>query len=104
MADRCPTCRRRHTRSQPQNALLWLLYTKMAETLRPEGRQYSAESYHGYFKQKFLGVDEIPMPNGKTLFIPKSTANLDVAEFSDYFTKVEAEAAERGVYLDELPT
>lgn len=101
--ERCPTCRRKVRRSNPQNAMLWTLYHKMAETLKPGGQEYSAESFHTYYKSKFLGCDEVALPNGKIMQIPKSTADLDVAEFSDYFTKVEADAAERGVYLDELP-
>lgn len=42
------------------------------------------------------------MPNGKTLTIPRSTANLDVAEFSAYFDAVQADCAERGVYLADM--
>ena len=102
MQDRCPVCHRRHTRSNPQNAMLWALYHAMAER-EWHGQRYSAESFHTYYKSRFLGCDDVAMPNGKTLSIPRSTANLDVAEFSDYFDKVQADAAERGVYLEELP-
>ena len=99
--DRCPTCHRRHKRSNPQNAMLWALYHKMSER-KWNGEQYSAESFHMYYKSLFLGCDDVAMPNHKTLQIPRSTANLDVAEFGDYFDKVQADAAERGVHLDEL--
>ncbi len=100
--ERCPVCRRKMVRSHPQNNLLWLLYHKMAEQLRPGGQQFSAESYHLYYKSKYLGCIDTPLPNGQTLSIPRSTADLDVAEFSEFYGKVEAEAAERGVYLDGL--
>jgi hypothetical protein len=43
------------------------------------------------------------LPNGRTLVIPKSTADLDVAAFSEYYGKVEADLAERDVFLHELP-
>lgn len=102
MQDRCPVCHRRHTRSNPQNAMLWALYHAMAAK-EWGGQRYSAESFHTYYKSRFLGCDDVKLPNGKTLSIPRSTANLDVAEFSDYFDKVQADAAERGVYLEELP-
>lgn len=102
--DRCPTCGRRHRRSNAQNRFLWLLYHKLSEKLHPQGRNYSAESFHLYYKSRFLGMTETVLPNGKTMLIPNSTADLDVAEFSDFYTKVEADAAERGVFLDELPT
>lgn len=98
---RCPTCNRRYRRSNPQNAMLWLLYHKLAETLRPNGEQYSAESFHVYYKTKFLGCEEVKLPNKQTMFIPRSTADLDVNEFSEFFDRVQADAAERGVFLDE---
>ena len=75
----------------------------MADKLRPDGRHYTAESFHIYFRSRFLGCDEYEMPNRETMLIPRSTANLDADEFSDYLAKVEADAAERGVYLDEMP-
>lgn len=101
--NRCPTCGRRNKRRNPQNAVYWALLHMLAEQLRPGGVTYSAEQFHTYYKSRFLGCDDIPMPNGKTLTIPRSTANLDVAEFSDYFDAVQADAAERGVHLSELP-
>ena len=100
MQDRCPLCHRRHKRSNAQNAILWALYHKMAER-KWAGQEYSAESFHKYYASKFLGCDDLTLPNGKTLSLPRSTASLDVAEFSDYFDKVQADAAERGVYLDD---
>jgi len=101
--DRCPTCKRRLRRSNPQNAMYWALLHEMAAELRPQGQAYSAEQWHTYAKSRWLGCDEMVLPNGKTLILPHSTASLDVAEFSEYVTKVEAFAAEHGVWLAELP-
>jgi hypothetical protein len=92
--DRCPTCGRRHKRSNPANALYWLLLHQMAER-KWQGQQYSAETFHKYFASKFLGADDMRLPNGKTLTIPRSTANFDA---------VQADCAERGVYLADLET
>jgi hypothetical protein len=69
--------------------------------LKPGGVQYAAESYHQYYKSKFLGCSDVALPDGKVLIIPQSSADLDVAEFSEYFTKVEADLADRGVFLDD---
>ena len=44
----------------------------------------------------------LKLPNGKTLLIPHSTADLDVGEFSEYLSAVEAWANERGVYLEDI--
>jgi hypothetical protein len=100
---RCPTCGRKHKRSNPANAAYWALLHEIADTLRPNGEMYSAESFHAYFKSRFLGVDEVRLPNGDLMRIPKSTADLDADAFSEYLSKVEADAAQRGVFLDELP-
>jgi hypothetical protein len=103
LEDRCPACGRRRRRSNNANALYWLLLHTAAEKLTPGGKQYSADSYHTLFKSKHLGCNDVDLPNGKTMLIPKSTADLDVAEFSEYFAKVEADLAEHGVFLADLP-
>lgn len=102
--DRCPTCKRLHKRTHPQNARYWLLLHQIAEKMRPGGLSYSPETWHTYLKSRFLGCDELALPNGKTMTIPHSTAVLDVAEFGEYMEKVEAWAAERDVWLEEFAT
>ena len=100
--DRCPTCGRRRTRSTPANARYWLLLHTIAERLHPQGRTYSADQWHQYAKSRWLGCDEVPLPNGKVLTIPHSSARLDVAEFGEFMEKVEAWAADHGVFLDSF--
>ena len=75
----------------------------MADKIKPEGQQYSPETWHTWGKSKFLGCDDIKMPNGKTVTVPKSTAGLSVDEFGDYMMQIEQFANSRGVYLDEMP-
>ncbi len=98
---RCPTCGRKQKRSSDANARYWLLLHKIAATLKPDGKSYSPEQFHTYYKSRFLGCDDVPMPNGKTLTIPRSTAGMDSPDFARFQEQVEADAAERGVYLDE---
>lgn len=100
MKTRCPTCHRLHKRSNPANARYWALLHECASRLA-DGK-YSAEQMHIYYKSRFLGCDDFALPNGKTMTIPRSTANLDVAEFSAYMDQVEADAALRGVFLADL--
>lgn len=100
--DRCPTCKRRHKRSTEANRRYWLLLHLIAENVRPEKQAYSAEVWHTYFKSRFLGCVEVKLPNGKTMPIPNSSADLDVGEFNDYMTKVEAWAGERDVWLADM--
>jgi hypothetical protein len=68
------------------------------------GVRYSADQFHIYYKSRFLGCDDMMLPNGRTISIPRSTAGLDVAEFAAYFDAVQADCAERGVYLADLET
>jgi hypothetical protein len=97
---RCPTCHRNFRRTHPQNSRYWLLVHKLA--LRPiQGSSYSPESWHEYLKGRFLGCNEHVMPNGKTLTIPRSTAGLSVSEFNEYMERVEAWAADHGIFLEE---
>jgi hypothetical protein len=96
---RCPTCGRKHRRSNPANAKLWALLHEISDRVKPGGNSYSAEQWHTYFKSRYLGCDEVVLPNLKTLTIPRSSSALDVAEFGEYLDKIEAWAAERDVWL-----
>ena len=100
--DRCPTCKRRHKRTNPANAMYWALLHAISEGVTPSGNQHSADTWHLWAKQKWLGADDVTLPTGKTLTIPHSTANLSVDEFNAYLSQVEAWAAERGVFLADL--
>lgn len=75
----------------------------IAEKLKPADNQYSAETWHTFFKLKLLGGNDVTMPNGKVIVVPKSSAELDKAQFHDFMCQVEAWAVERGVYLEEVP-
>ena len=97
--DRCPACKRPLRRRNPQNALYWALLHRMAER-QWAGQRYSAQAFHAYYASKFLGADDLRLPGGRMLTVPHSTSALDVAEFSDYFDRVQADANERGVYLE----
>lgn len=97
---RCPTCKRLPKRSSEANRRLWAIYHEIAESVAAEGRKFNAEIWHEYFKEKFIGAEEIKLPNGQTRKIVHSTADLETPEFADYMTQVEAWAAERGVYVE----
>lgn len=102
MKPRCPTCHRLHKRSHPQNARYWLLLHAIADKVRPLGVEHSAEIWHEYFKSRYIGCDDVTLPNGRVLTRTKSTTDLDVAEFNDYMARVEEWARDRDVWLDEI--
>lgn len=99
---RCPTCKRPQKRSTNANARYWALLHEIATHIRPNGQSYSAEVWHCYFKSRYLGCDDVRLPNGRTLAIPHSSANLDTAEFNEYMTRVEVWASDHGVFLADL--
>jgi hypothetical protein len=105
--DRCPTCRRVKKRSNESNRRYWLILHLVADKVierDPDGyvrQQWSAETWHIYFKLRYLGGTDIALPNGKTIVQPKSTADLDKGAFADYMMRVEMWAQEHGVFLDE---
>jgi hypothetical protein len=101
-SERCPTCRRKLKRSSEANRRYWLLLHVIAEKVKPDGQQYSAETWHTYWKLKLIGGNDVTMPNGKVIVVAKSSAELDKGEFHDFVIQVEQWANERGVYLDEL--
>jgi hypothetical protein len=98
---RCPTCHRRYKRSNDQNARYWALLHAISERVKVRGDTFSPETWHLYFKSRFLGRQEYRLPNGANMMVPNSTADLEVPEFSDYMTKLEAWAAERDVWLED---
>ncbi len=99
---RCPKCHRLQKRSNQANARYWLLLHLIADNVRPKDTAYSAETWHTYFKLRYLGSQEVKMPNNMTAQIPKSSADLDTAEFNDYMMKVEVWAQDHEVYMDDI--
>ncbi len=98
---RCPACGRREKRSSEANRRYWKLVSALSETLKPDGAAYGINAWHLWLKSRFLGCEDVKLPNGATIAEPHSSADLDPEEFSNYMTAVEAWAAERGCYLDE---
>ena len=64
------------------------------------GTKYNIAAWHTYFKMKFLGAEEITLPNGKEMIRANST-KLNVTEFNEYMTQVEIWANDHNIYLDE---
>lgn len=99
---RCPTCGRSAKRSTEANRRYWALLHEISLGIKPKDTQYSPETWHRYFCQRFLGADEVKLPNEKTLIVPHGSSDLDVGDFNDYMTQVEVFASRHGVYLEML--
>ena len=102
----CPYCNQKKKRSVPQNNRYWKLIRLMAA----KGQDFSADTWHEYFKREFLPMHEVQLPDWTTQLIPTSTADLpmhpdpndpDAPNWDTYTIQVEAWCAERGIYLPE---
>lgn len=86
-------------RSIEQNARYWALLTQISRQVQDEnGRDYSPETWHEYFKAKFLGKDCILL-DGEPFLVQKTTTSLNVMQFGDYMTMIEVWAVEHDVRL-----
>lgn len=77
-------------RSTDQNKRYWAILNEIAANTWLDGRQFSADAWHEFFKGKFIGYEETP--DGRQVGI--STTTLSVADFGDYMTRIEAYAAD----------
>lgn len=104
-------------RKLDQNGLYWAGPLRdIAEQGYVDGRTYSAEVWHSYFKREFLPEQYDPelcksetyrkwdaMPNGRMVLVG-STTDLTIRGFAQYLTQVEAYAAtELGVVFHANP-
>lgn len=99
--NRCPACKRPFRRSPQANARYWALLHVIADKIHPDGEHFGAPTWHLEFKRRFLGCDDVKLPSGRVVSIPRTTADLDVGAFADYMTQVEAWANERDAYLED---
>lgn len=102
MAERCQCCGQVKRRTLPQNARLHKLFTEIAANVKAkDGLYHPAMWWKTMCKAEWLGFDEFQRPDGETIYVLKSTANLDVEELNEFMNQVEKYAAERGVWLSD---
>lgn len=100
-------------RTKDQNALMWAnQLTDIANQAYLNGRQFSKDAWHYYFKLQYLPEEYDPelclkgyrkwdyAPNGDRLLVG-STTQLKVKGFSEYLTQIEAFGAGLGVIFTE---
>lgn len=73
----------------------------MSEGIKLEAGRYSPETWHIYCKLRWIGGNDLTLPSGEVVTVPKSSSALDTKEFAEYMGMVEMFAAVQGVYLDE---
>ncbi len=92
---------RKRSRSAEQNKRYWAILGDISDGVKPQGVTYSPETWHEYFKVRFIGAEDVKLPNGRTITRALSTTDLDVIQFGEYMTQIEAWAAGHGLLLFE---
>jgi len=75
-------------RTLQQNAGYWALISQIAEEAWVDGKKFSRDAWHEFFREKYLTKLE-----GPAGLYAVSTTSLTVREFSEFIGKVEAYAA-----------
>lgn len=89
----------RDKRSVAQNRRYWLMLRELAGIAWIDGRQFSDQTWHEHFRRMFIGINDIPMPDGSVQQQGISTTTLSVEEFGNYMTQIEQWCAEQGWVL-----
>lgn len=82
----------RSKRSIEQNKRLHALLREIAEQARVNGRQFDAETWKEWARRKFIGTEEIALPDGTFVERGISTTTLSVGEFTAFMDAIEAHA------------
>ena len=76
------------SRTLEQNALYWSMVREAADRIKVDGKQFTPQTWHIYFKQRFLPGKIIELPNGEIMEADPSTTDLTVDEFSTFIDEV----------------
>jgi hypothetical protein len=77
-------------RNNAQNALLHAMLTEIAEGVRPDGRTFGVEEWKELTKRKFIGTEEVLLPDGTRTERGLSTTTLSVGQFAELIDRVSA--------------
>lgn len=81
-------------RSTEQNKKLHAMFGELEQSAWLNGQQYSAEVWKEFVRRKFIGVEEIDLPDGTRIDRGISTTALSVHEFSELIEQVHQWAAD----------
>ena len=87
-------------RSLEQNRLYWAILSDISEQVVP-GKSYEPSVWHEYLRALFLPERVMELPDGSIKMLEPSTAELNLAAFSEYVEKVIKWALQHNVKLSE---
>jgi hypothetical protein len=77
-------------RTIDQNRMLHALVNQLAAEVWIDGKQFGPEAWKEHVRQKFIGTEEIDLPDGRRIERGISTTTLDVADFSELLEQLQA--------------
>lgn len=81
-------------RNNQANRFYWgAVLRNIAEQAWVNGQQFSAEVWHEHYARKFGVCEDVTLPSGEVIVRRKSTTDMSEKEFSEYTTRVQADAA-----------
>ena len=79
--------------SDEQKHYRWAIITNISKNYSPGGKSYTKDQWNEYFKQEFVGMEELP--NGRVKGIsPKGKQGM-----SDFIAQIEVFAAEHEIEI-----
>lgn len=100
----CPTCGREEKLSDQQRDKYFALLGQYCQHPKLSERGIKVEGLHLYLKELYLGGHEVSLPDGRTKFVANSVSRKsgpDKLTMSEYIEKVQAWAAEMGIWAAE---
>ena len=77
-------------RSVEQNRKLHAILNEIAENVYIDGRRYDIEAWKEQVRRRFIGTEELDLPNGSRIERGVSTTTLNASQFSELIEQVSA--------------
>lgn len=77
-------------RSVEQNRKLHAILNEIAENVYVDGRRYDVEAWKEQVRRRFIGTEELDLPNGTRIERGVSTTTLNASQFSALIEQVTA--------------
>lgn len=76
-----------------QNRFYWgAIITPIMEQAWVDGQQFSKDAWHEYYGRLFGICEDVTLPDGEVVTRRLSTADMSVADFSEYCERIQAHA------------
>jgi hypothetical protein len=83
----------RAKRSTEQNKRLHAMLNEISQNAYLNGRRYEMEAWKEFYRSRYIGTEEIELPDGRRIERGISTTTLNKQEFADFLTAIESHAA-----------